>query len=124
MPILRILIVDDNEIVRLGVAGLLSSEPTWEVCGEAKDGSEALLKAGQLLPDLILLDINMPGFNGLGVARLVRKDAPQARIMVMSQHDPIQLLPCVVAAGGDACLDKGRLATDLLASIKSVRGRD
>lgn len=117
---MRILVVDDNEVVRHGVVGLLSLEPDWEVCGEAQDGPTALQKARELLPDLILLDINMPGLNGLDVARRLRQDLPQARILVMSQHDPIQLLPIVVAAGGDACIDKSRLATDLLASIKNL----
>ena len=111
-------------MVRRGVVALLSSVPTWEVCGEAKDGSEAILKEQQLRPDLILLDINMPGIDGLEVTRLARKDVPQARILVMSLHDPTQLLPRVLAAGGDACVDKGRLATDLLASIKSVGAGD
>jgi DNA-binding NarL/FixJ family response regulator len=117
---LRILIADDNEMVRRGVAGLLSSEPKWEVCGEAKDGSEALVKAQELLPDLILLDISMPGMNGLDEARLLRQDVPQAKILVMSQYDPIQLLPRVLALGGNGCMDKGRLGTDLVASIKRI----
>jgi len=117
---LRILIADDNEMVRRGVARLLSSEPNWLVCGEATDGSEALLKARELLPDLILLDISMPGMNGLEVSRLLRQEVPQARILVISQHDPIQLLPRVIAAGGDACVDKSCLGTDLLASIKNI----
>ena len=118
--ILRILIADDNERVRRGVAGLLASEPNWHICGEASDGPEALLKASELLPDLILLDISMPGMNGLEVARFLRQDLPQTKILVMSQHDPIQLLPLVVAAGGNGCVDKGRLATDLVVSIKKI----
>jgi len=118
--ILRILIADDNERVRRGVAGLLASEPNWHICGEASDGPEALLKASELLPDLILLDISMPGMNGLEVARSLRQDLPQTKILVMSQHDPIQLLPLVVAAGGNGCVDKGRLATDLVVSIKKI----
>jgi DNA-binding NarL/FixJ family response regulator len=117
---LRILIADDNEMVRRGVAGLLSSEPNWEVCGEAKNGSEALLKAPKLLPDLILLDVSMPGLDGLEVTRLLRRVVPQTKILVMSQHDPIQLLPRVVAAGGHGCVDKSRLGTDLVASIRRI----
>jgi YesN/AraC family two-component response regulator len=68
--------------------GLLSSETGWKVCGEAKDGSEALQKARELLPDLILLDVSMPGMNGLEVARLLRQ-LPEAKTLVISQHDPI-----------------------------------
>jgi DNA-binding NarL/FixJ family response regulator len=102
------------------MARLLSSEPDWHICGEAADGSEALLKARELRPDLILLDISMPGINGLEVSRLLRQEVPQAKILVVSQHDPIQLLPRVLAAGGDACVDKSCLGTDLLASIKNL----
>lgn len=117
---MRILIADDSAMVRRGVIGLLSSEASWEICAEAKDGSEALAKARALLPDVILLDVSMPGLNGLEVARRLRKEVPQAKIIVMSQHDPAHLLPGVMAAGGDACLDKSRLAADLIDSIKNL----
>jgi DNA-binding NarL/FixJ family response regulator len=117
---LRILIADDNEMVRRGVIGLLSSEPNWEICGEARNGAEVLLKAPELLPDLILLDVSMPGINGLEVARLLRQDLPRLKILVMSQHDPIHLLPRVIAAGGDGCVDKAHLGRDLIGSIKRV----
>jgi DNA-binding NarL/FixJ family response regulator len=117
---LRILIADDNDMVRNGVVGLLSSEPNWEICGEAKDGPEALQKTRQLLPDLLLLDVSMPGMNGLEVTRLIRREVPQTIIIVMSHHDPVQLLPSVVDAGGNRCVDKSRLGIDLVASIKSV----
>jgi two-component system, NarL family, response regulator NreC len=117
---MRILIADDNDAVRRGVVGLLSSETGWKVCGEAGDGSEALQKARELRPDLILLDISMPGMNGLEVARLLRQALPEAKILVVSQHDPVHLLPSVVEAGGDGCVDKSRLGTDLVASIKNI----
>jgi DNA-binding NarL/FixJ family response regulator len=117
---MRILIADDNDVVRRGVIEILSSEKDWEVCGEAKDGSEALRKAQELLPDLILLDISMPGMDGLEAARLLRHEVPKAKIVVISQHDPIQLLPCVIEAGANGCVDKSRLSTDLLASIKKI----
>jgi DNA-binding NarL/FixJ family response regulator len=117
---LRILIADDNERVRRGVIALLSAEPDWEICGEAVDGAEALLKAPELRPDVILLDVSMPGISGLEVARLLRQDLPKTWILVMSQYDPVQLLPRVIAAGADGCIDKNRLATDLVASIKKI----
>ena len=119
---MRILIADDNDMVRRGVIGILSSVTDWEICGEAGDGSEALRKARELLPDLILLDISMPGQSGLEAARLIRQELPKAKILIMSQHDPIQLLPRVLEAGAHACVDKSRLSKDLLASIKRVAG--
>jgi DNA-binding NarL/FixJ family response regulator len=98
----------------------LSSEPTWEICGEAPDGTEALRRAQELQPDIILLDISMPGIGGLDVARRLRRELPKMKIIVMSQHDPVHLRARVIEAGGDVCLDKGLLATELLATIKSL----
>lgn len=120
---MRILIADDSEIVRRSVIGLLSSETSWVICGEARDGSEALQKARELLPDLVLLDISMPGISGLEIAHLLREEIPQTKIMVISQHDPRQMLPRVIEAGGHGCVDKGRLSTDLLAGIKKISGQ-
>jgi two-component system response regulator NreC len=119
---MRILIADDNDAVRRGVMGLLSSETGWKVCGEARDGSEALQKARELRPDLILLDVSMPGLSGLEAARLLRRELPEVKILVISHHDPMHLVPRVVEAGGNACVDKSRLSTDLVASIKSIEG--
>jgi DNA-binding NarL/FixJ family response regulator len=118
---MRILIADDSDVIRHGVCGILSAEKDLEVCGEAKDGSEALRKARELLPDLILLDISMPGINGLEAARRLREEVRQAKILVISQHDSDQLLPSVIAAGADGCVDKSRLSEDLVASIKKIK---
>ena len=117
---LRILIADDNEMIRRGVAGVLSTEASWDVCGEAKDGVEALLKAKELTPDLILLDISMPGLNGLEVARRLRQDSKDAKILILSQNDVGTLMPHAIAAGAHGCVDKGRMGTDLLAAIKDI----
>jgi two-component system response regulator NreC len=118
---MRILIADDNDMVRRGVVRILASVTNSEVCGEARDGSEALRKARELLPDLILLDISMPGINGLEVARLLRQEVPETKILVISQHDPIQLLPRAIEAGAHACVDKSRLGSDLVATMESLR---
>ena len=76
---MRILIADDNDMVRRGVIRLLSDESDWTVCGEAKDGSEAIQKARELLPDVILLDISMPDMSGLDVARRLRRTFTRKR---------------------------------------------
>ena len=117
---MRILIADDNAWIRRGVMNILAPVPHWEVCGEAKDGTEAVQRAAELLPDLVLLDVSMPGLNGLDVARLLREKVPTAKILIMSQHDPAVLLPRALEAGAHACVDKGRLARDLIPTIERV----
>jgi two-component system response regulator NreC len=117
---MRILIADDNEWVRRGVKNILAPVAYGEVCGEANDGTEAIQKAAELLPDLILLDVSMPGLNGLEVARLLREKLPAAKILIMSQHDPAVLLPRAIDAGANGCVDKSRLSSDLLPMIAKL----
>ena len=93
---LRILIADDNAMVRRGVITLLSSETSWEICGEAGDGSEALLKARTLRPDVILLDVSMPGVNGLEVARRLRRELSYARIVESNEPRSLANAPPVL----------------------------
>ena len=118
----RVLIADDNEMVRRGIKDLLASEMTWQICGEAKDGADAVQKSRELRPHIILLDISMPQLNGLQAARLLRKDSPEVKILVMSQHDPVQLLPRAIEAGANGCIDKSRIGVDLLPAIRSIDG--
>jgi DNA-binding NarL/FixJ family response regulator len=117
---MRILIADDNEWIRRGVINILAPVPHWEVCGEAKDGTEAVQRATELLPDLVLLDVSMPGLNGLDVARLLREKVPATKILIMSQHDPALLLSRAIKAGAHACVDKNHLSTELLPVIARV----
>src|ERR1700726_1167271 len=117
---MRILIADDNERIRRGVRGILSSDANCEVCGEAVDGADALRKARELSPDVILLDVSMPGSDGLETARLLRREMPKVKVIMMSQHDPVQLLPRAIEAGADGCVDKSRLDSDLLPTIQSI----
>jgi DNA-binding NarL/FixJ family response regulator len=119
---MRILIVDDNERIRRGVMDILASKKNWNVCGEARDGTEAIRKARELLPDLIHLDISMPGLNGLEAARLLRQEIANTKILLMSQYDPLPLLPGAMQAGANGCVDKSRLGTDLLSSIERISG--
>jgi DNA-binding NarL/FixJ family response regulator len=117
---LRILIADDNPMVRRGIIRLLSDEPLWELCGEVADGAQILESVDQLRPDVVLLDVSMPGLNGLEAARLLRQQFPQTKIVIMSQHDPRQLRPRALEAGADACVDKARIASDLPAAIRAL----
>ncbi len=117
---MRILIADDSKIVRHCIAELLSTDRTHEVCGEAANSDETLQKTSQLRPDLVLLDVSMPGVSGLETARLLRKQAPEVKILIMSHNDASQLLPQSKNAGADGCVDKAQIATQLLPMIQST----
>jgi DNA-binding NarL/FixJ family response regulator len=119
---MRILIVDDNERVRRGIAAVLSYEKDWQVCGEAVDGTDALEKARELAPDLVLLDVSMPGMDGLETARRLRSENPAVKILILSQHDPAALLPQALEAGANGCVDKSRVASELVKAIRSMFG--
>jgi chemotaxis response regulator CheB len=77
----RVLIVDDHAVVRAGVRTFLSSYPDWEICGEAKDGEEAIEKVEQLALDVVLLDLTMPGMNGFEAAPIILERAPATKIV-------------------------------------------
>jgi DNA-binding NarL/FixJ family response regulator len=121
---MRILIADDHHLVRRGVGDLLSKEAGWEICGEATDGAQAFQKACELNPDLVLLDISMPDGSGFEAARRIRQEIPHVKILMMSHHDPTQFVQSAIASGADGCIDKARLAPDLVATIKSLQPRN
>ncbi len=121
---MRILVADDNDLVRDAIRSLLAAEGDWEICGEAADGVSALQRAQELQPDLVLLDISMPLASGFEIARSLRKDLPQIKILIMSQEDAVQLAPSTVEAGADGCVDKARIARDLVDAIKKLETRE
>jgi two-component system response regulator NreC len=118
---MRILIADDHHLVRRAVGDLLAKEARWEICGEATDAAEAFQKASELSPDLILLDISMPKGSGLETARRIRQEIPHVKILIMSHHDPKQFAQSAIENGADGCIDKARLALDLVAMIKDLQ---
>jgi DNA-binding NarL/FixJ family response regulator len=117
---LRILIADDSELVRRGVSLILSGEAGWYVCGEACTGDEAIQKIRVLNPDLLLVDMRMPGKNGLEVADLTRQEFPHIAVVIMSQYDPSTLLPRAREAGASACVDKTELGSCLVDTVRQI----
>jgi len=118
---MRILLADDNQLVRRGIAALLAQQDDWELCGEASNSQEAIEKASELLPDLVLLDVSMPGRNGLETTRALKQRFPQTTILLITQHDPRQMLPRALEVGASGCVDKARLALDLLPAIRAAQ---
>jgi len=117
---LQILIADDNAMVRRGIALLLSHEQEWPVCGEAANAEEVLQLAGEKRPAIVLLDVSMPGMDGLEITRRLKQQLPDTKIVIISQHDPHHLRPLALEAGAVECIDKARLATDLLPAIRKI----
>ena len=117
MP-LRILVVDDHEVVRHAVISLLAKRTDWHVCGEAPDGLEALSRAKELQPDLILMDVSMPRMDGLQATQAIRQVLPDTKIILVSQNDPSLIRRQAVQAGADDYVAKDRVARELIPTIE------
>jgi DNA-binding NarL/FixJ family response regulator len=117
---IRILVVDDHPIVRQGLKTLLEGHSGWQVIGEASDGAEALERAGQLNPDLMVLDVTMPRMNGLEACRLLRRQFPNLEILFVTQHDSPQMMREALEAGARGYVVKSNAARDLLAAVEAV----
>jgi PAS domain S-box-containing protein len=116
----RILIADDHEIVRQGIRSLFDLQTDWEICGEAVDGLDAIEKSKHLKPDVILLDVSMPHLNGLDAARVIRKEVPQSKILMVSQHDAAYMSQRALEVGARGYVAKSELSRQLLAAVESV----
>jgi DNA-binding NarL/FixJ family response regulator len=110
---IRTLIADDHQLVRTHISEILRENPIFQICGHAKDGTEAVDKVRQLVPDFVILDISMPGLNGLEVARQIRQIAPSAKIIILTMHESPHLETAALQAGANAIVSK-RLATQSL----------
>ncbi len=123
MSDLRIFIADDHEVARKGIRSLLESHAGWEVCGEARDGREAVASVSKLKPDVFLLDIGMPNLNGLDAARQILSIMPEARILILTVHDSEQVVREVLAAGARGFVLKSDAGRDLLAAVEALQHR-
>jgi DNA-binding NarL/FixJ family response regulator len=120
MKTVRILVADDHEIVRRGVKALLEARSGWEVCDEAVDGREAVEKTVRSRPDVVILDIGMPGLNGLEAARRIRKEAPGSQILILTMHDSEQVVQEVLAAGARGYVLKSDAGRDLVQAVEAL----
>ena len=113
----RLLIVDDHEVVRSGVRKLFTNSGSLEVCGEAEDGMEAIRMVPELAPDVVILDLSMPGMNGFETAERIRLIAPSIRIVFFSIHE----IPATARwVGADAFVSKSSTLQELAFTVNAV----
>ena len=120
MDTIRVMIADDHAILRAGLRSLLALQEDMELIAEAIDGQDAVNKAEQNKPDVLLMDITMPGMNGIEALKHVRKVSPGSRVLILTMHDDHAYLRSVLAAGGSGYLVKRAADTELLAAIRTV----
>lgn len=117
---LRILVADDNEKIRNGLCSALEAQSGWIVCGRAVDGRDAVRKAVELKPDIVLVDMSMPGLNGFEAAGCIHEQMPDAEILIVTEHDTktLEHLPPQPAVRGYVV--KSRLESDLIPAVKAA----
>ena len=123
MSVLRILVADDHEVVRKGVKTLLESHPGWTVCGEATNGREAVAEAQRLAPDMVILDVTMPGLNGLDATRQIRRLVPRAEVLILTVHESEQMVKEILSAGARGYVLKSDAGRELAAAVEAMQAR-
>jgi DNA-binding NarL/FixJ family response regulator len=116
----RILVVDDFVLFRQLVRSILVGQPKLQIVGDASDGLEAVQKAQELTPDLILMDIGLPRLSGIEAARQIRKLLPHCKIIFVSQESPAEMVQEAMNLGASGYVLKAFAATDLLAAVEAV----
>lgn len=120
MSAIRILLVDDHTILRAGLRSLLSDYPDFQVVGEAADGAEALTRVNELKPDVVVMDIGMPGVNGLVATRQILQAHPETRILILTQYDNKEYVLPLLKLGAAGYVLKQSVDTELVTGIRAV----
>jgi two-component system response regulator NreC len=117
---IRLLLVDDHPLVREGIRSCLLPHQQLEIVGEAADGREALVKTKELQPDIVLMDINLPRTSGLEATRLLRQEAPQTKVLILTVHNNKEYVLQIVQAGARGYVLKDTSPLELVEAIEQV----
>ncbi|MBW3630712.1 MAG: response regulator transcription factor [Gemmatimonadetes bacterium] len=122
MTDLRVVLADDHEMVRTGMRSLLDATPGIVVVGEARDGAEAILRAGELKPDVVVMDVSMPVLDGAAATERLTRESPEVKILVLTAHDDRAHLARLLEAGAAGFVLKRAAADELVRAIRVVAG--
>jgi two-component system response regulator NreC len=117
---IRVLLADDHAMFREGLRSLFATEGDIEVVGEASDGEEAVRKAGELLPEVVVMDIQMPALNGIEATRRIRAALPQVKVLVLSMYDDEEHVQRLLAAGASGYTLKRATSDELVRALREV----
>lgn len=117
---IRVLLADDHAVVRTGLRLIIDSQGDMTVIGEAEDGLEAIQKVQEMQPDIIVMDISMPGLGGLEATRRIKREVPDAHVLILTMHDNEQFFFQSLQAGADGYVTKTAPEWELLTAIRSV----
>ncbi len=117
---IKVLVVDDHIIMREGIRAVLGVCDDISVIGEAAEGSEAVSKTRELMPDVVVMDIAMPEMDGLEATRRIKRENPKAKVLILTQHSNREYILSAVKAGADGYVPKGALSSELISAIRTV----
>jgi DNA-binding NarL/FixJ family response regulator len=121
-PMPRVIVVDDHAVIRRGVQGILHAFPEWELCGEAADGQEAIRLAETVKPEIIIMDVSMPGLNGLEATRIIRNILPNTKILLLTLHSSTELVRSAFRAGARGYVLKSDAEHELVRALNVLAG--
>jgi DNA-binding NarL/FixJ family response regulator len=120
MDLVRLLVADDHAVVRKGILSVIEEQEGWKVVAEASDGREAVEKAKQVKPSVAILDITMPGLNGLEATRQIVESVPRTQVLILTVHDSDVLAQQVLQAGARGYLLKSDVGRDLITAVDAL----
>ena len=118
----RVLIVDDHAVIRRGVQGILSTYPEWDLCGEADNGQDAIRLAGELAPEVVIMDVSMPGMNGLEATRIIHEVLPETKVLLLTLHSSSEFVRSAFRAGARGYVLKSHAENELVRALNVVIG--
>jgi len=118
----KVIVVDDHAVIRRGVQGILNAFPEWELCGEAENGQEGVKLAETLKPEIVIMDVSMPGLNGLEATRIIHNILPDTKILLLTLHSSTELVRSAFRAGARGYVLKSDAEHELVRALNVIAG--